>query len=173
MQYKDSLYWGNKENAQHKGRKKPKNKVSNSGEKADFAGVAERIEHELTPRAPSSSSNAAKHGLKWWSVAFTRNQRAKTPWRMRTTRRAPVKHATNTSGGRGGKRRGMWHVSSRNRRMCVDLASNPLKKTFKIQLKTHRRRHRKPATPPLDFLSWISLPETRRKKTRKTTTKRP
>jgi hypothetical protein len=41
-----------------KAEKKPKNKVPNSGEKADFAGVAARIEHELTSRAPSSSSNA-------------------------------------------------------------------------------------------------------------------
>jgi len=58
MQYKDSLYRGNKGNAQHKGRKKPKNKAPNSGEKADFARVAAHIEHELTPRALSNSSNA-------------------------------------------------------------------------------------------------------------------
>jgi hypothetical protein len=57
MQYKDRLYRENKGNTQHKGRKNQK-QVPNSGKKADFVGVAARVEHATTPETPSSSSNA-------------------------------------------------------------------------------------------------------------------
>jgi len=58
VQYKDRLYRRNKGNTQHKGRKNQKQVSKNSGEKADFTGVAARVEHARTPKTPSSSSNA-------------------------------------------------------------------------------------------------------------------
>jgi hypothetical protein len=107
MQYKDSLYRGNKGNAQHKGRKNPKQgaKQWRKGRLCRSGYTRRHREHQAAAPTPKTPGDA-KHDLKRRSVAFTHNQRAKTPWRVRTTRRAPVKHATKTSGGRGGKRRG-------------------------------------------------------------------
>jgi len=40
--------------------------------------------------------------------------------------------------------------------MCVDLASTPLQENTKNRPETHRRRHRKPATP--HWTSWVVSP---------------
>lgn len=111
MQPKDRLYRENKENTQHKGRKNKKqvaktmekSRLRQSGGACSTRADSGDTRQQLQRRRPPG---AAKHSLKRRSVTLTRNQRAKTPWRVRTTRRASVKHAAKTSSGRGGWRRG-------------------------------------------------------------------